>query len=79
MARAVINLDPKDKAWLERKAKEERVPLARLIERAVRRLREESEPPRPAFSELLVRTRGLWKHGDGLTYQRARRAEWEGR
>lgn len=76
MARAVINLDPKDKAWLERKAKEERVPLARLIQRAIRRLRQESELPQPSLPELLARTRGLWKHGDGSAYQRERREEW---
>lgn len=76
MVRVVINLDPKDKAWLERKAKEERVSLTRLVQRAVRRLRQESEPPKSSLPELLARTRGLWKHGDGLTYQQARRDEW---
>ena len=79
MVRAVINLDPKDKAWLERKAKKERVSLARLIQRAVRRLRQDSEPPKPSLPDLLARTRGLWKRGDGLTYQHERRDEWGSR
>ena len=76
MTRTLINLDPKDKAWLERKAKEEHVPLARLVQRAVQRLRQESEPPSQSLPDLLQRTRGLWKRGDGLVYQREQREEW---
>ncbi|MEW6490291.1 MAG: hypothetical protein AB1578_20575 [Thermodesulfobacteriota bacterium] len=43
MVRTVIGLDPEDKQWLDDKAREERVPMAEIVRRAVRRLRSESE------------------------------------
>jgi len=30
------------------------------------------------YGSLLKRTRGLWRKGDGLTYQRDIRSEWGG-
>jgi len=44
--------------------------LVRLVLRAVQRLRQESEPPSQSLPDLLQCTRGLWKRGDGLVYQR---------
>jgi hypothetical protein len=73
MIRTVISLDPEDKEWLEQKAKEERVPIARLVRRAVRRYREECELSSPSLEE----TAGLWKAGDGLAYQHRIREEWQ--
>jgi hypothetical protein len=77
MVRTVISLDDEDKAWLDRKAKEDNVAMTEVIRRAVRRLREESTPKNRSLDELLRQTRGLWKKGDGLAYQRKLRSEWK--
>ncbi|MBW3631365.1 MAG: ribbon-helix-helix protein, CopG family [Gemmatimonadetes bacterium] len=75
MVRTVISFDPDDKAWLDEKAKRERVTMAELVRRAIRRMREEERTP--SFDEVLERARGSWRHGDGLEYQLRIREEWE--
>lgn len=75
MIRTVISLEPADKAWLDRKASEEGVPMTELVRRAVHRLR--TEDGAPTLSALLEQSRGIWKGADGLSYQRALRGEWE--
>ncbi|MGH8772667.1 MAG: ribbon-helix-helix protein, CopG family [Burkholderiales bacterium] len=77
MIRTVISLDDEDKAWLDRKAREDNVAMTEVIRRAVRRLREESGSENRSLDELLRQTRGLWKNGDGLAYQRKLRREWK--
>ena len=75
MIRTVISLEPEDKAWLDRKAREEKVPMTRLVALAIRRLRRDTERS-PQLEALLRETRGLWKAGDGLAYQRQVRRQW---
>ena len=48
--------------------------MTELIRRAVRMLR--SVPEEPTTEELLERTRGVWRSGDGLEYQQRMRDEW---
>jgi len=36
MIRTLISLDPDDKAWLDRKARQERTPMTRLVRRGIR-------------------------------------------
>jgi len=79
MVRTVISLDPDDKAWLDRKAREERVPMTRLVRRAIRRMREESGAEPSRFARLLRATKGIGKTGDGLALQRRLRREWDRR
>ena len=79
MIRTIISLDPEDKAWLDRKARQERTPMTRLVRRAIQRLRQESESNPSRFDRLLRETSGLRKFGDGLAYQRKLRAEWDKR
>jgi hypothetical protein len=80
MPRTVINLDPKDKAWLDREAKVRRVSMTELVRQAVRayRIRQESLD-RPNLQQVLARTGGIWRSGDGLAYQRRLREEWDRR
>jgi hypothetical protein len=73
MVRTIIGLEEGDKAWLGRKAAEQGVPMAELVRTAVRRMRDLDEA---SFQELLRKTRGIWKRGDGLAYQRRIRKEW---
>ncbi|MGI5863973.1 MAG: ribbon-helix-helix protein, CopG family [Myxococcales bacterium] len=76
MIRTLVSLDEEDKAWLDRRAAAEGVPMTELIRRAVRLLRAHEEPPAASLDELLDKTKGLWRRGDGLEYQRASRDEW---
>src|SRR6185312_11359150 len=77
MVRTVISLDADDKAWLDRKAKQERMPMTRLVRRAIKRMRKESEGNPSRFDRLLQETAGMRKLGDGLRYQRKLRREWD--
>ena len=79
MVRTVISLDSDDKAWLDRKAKRERTPMTRLVQRAIKRLREDSKADKPEVETLLRETAGLKRFGDGLEYQRKLRSEWRKR
>ena len=73
MIRTVISLDAEDKSWLDRKAEETGVPMTQVVREAIHRMRHEEEE---SFDALLERTRGKWRHGDGLAYQRRLRREW---
>lgn len=79
MIRTLISLEDEDKRWLDRKAKEEGATMAQVVRTAVRRYREqcEREVSEPSLEELLRRTSGLWKGGDGLEAQLRLRDEWE--
>jgi hypothetical protein len=74
--RTIISLDADDKAWLDRKAKQERTKMTRLVRRAIRQMREQSEAEPSGFDRLLRETSGLGRFGDGLAYQRKLRREW---
>lgn len=79
MIRTLISLNEDDKAWLDRKARQERTPMARLVRRAIKKLREESEAKPSLFKDLLKETSGMCKNGDGLEIQRRLRREWDRR
>lgn len=79
MIRTIVSLDPDDKAWLDRKARQERMPMTRLVRRAIQRMRQESEAHPAGFERLLLETSGLRKSGDGLAVQRKLRGEWDKR
>jgi hypothetical protein len=76
MVRTLISLDEDDKKWLDERAAAEGVAMTELIRRAVRLLRQQARRPRPGLNELLKRTSGVWRQGDGLEYQRKTRREW---
>jgi hypothetical protein len=77
MPKALIDLDPDDMAWLDREAHRQRVPMVELVRQAVRayRLREQSRCT-PALGDVLARTAGLWRQGEGLAWQQRLRGEW---
>jgi Ribbon-helix-helix protein, copG family len=78
MPKTLINLDHDDKAWLDREARRQQVPMTELVRQAVRsfRVREESRQ-RPNLGQVLARTAGLWRQGDGLAWQQRLRGEWD--
>jgi hypothetical protein len=73
MTRTIISLDPDDKSWLDKRAAATGKTMTEIVREAVRRMRKEEES---AFGDLLNETRGLWRSGDGLAYQRRLRKEW---
>ncbi|MBY6240682.1 ribbon-helix-helix protein, CopG family [Methylosinus sp. Sm6] len=77
MPRTIISVSDAEKDWLIRLAEAERVPMTEIVRRALALYRQSGE--RPSFDELLERSRGLWREGDGLAYQRRLRADWEER
>lgn len=77
MVRTMIGLAAEEKEWLDREARRQGVSMAELVRRAVQQYRRRRGPDGPRdFEDTLQRTRGLWKQGDGLEYQREARAEW---
>lgn len=80
MVRTVISLDPELKAWLDKKAKESGKPMTAVVREALAEYRaDQTARSRPSRPELLERTRGIWKQGDGLAWQRKLRDEWQAR
>lgn len=76
MIRTLISLEDEDKRWLDERAEQEGVPMTELIRRAVRLLRQRDRSEQPGLDELLDRTAGTWRRGDGLKYQVKMRREW---
>jgi len=77
VVRTIISLEPETKQWLDRKAAREGVPMSRLVRRAVSEFRRRADGETVPVERLLARTKGIWKRGDGLSYQRAMRREWD--
>ena len=78
MPRTLINLDPEDKAWLDRESHARQVPMTELVRQAVRayRLREENLGSKD-LQAVIRETAGIWQVGDGLAYQKRLRDEWD--
>jgi len=74
MTRTIISLEEQDKSWLERKAREAGVPMAEVVRQAIRRMQQADDQ---SFDQLLESTKGVWRKGDGLRYQRKLREEWK--
>jgi hypothetical protein len=77
MIRTIISLDEESKKWLDQQAREENISTAELIRTAVRKYRDEKRREALPMKDLLKQTSGIWKQGDGLTYQRRLRKEWQ--
>jgi predicted transcriptional regulator len=74
--RTIISLDPKVKEWLDKRAKETNQTMTQVVREAIQEYRVKEEKAKPSLKELLDKTRGTWKHGDGLKYQIKIRSEW---
>ncbi len=78
MPRTVINIDPDDKRWLDREARQQHVPMTELIRRAVRAYRVHAEAlSKPDLQAALSNTAGIWQGGNGLEHQNRLRKEWK--
>ena len=78
MTRMILSIEPQDKAWLERRAKEKGVSMSECVREAIRRARKaEQGSRREEIEKALAATSGIWRNGDGLRYQRRLRREWD--
>lgn len=77
MVGTIVSLADEEKEWLDRRSRQEGVPMAEVVRRAVRRLREETEREESSLDVLLERTAGIWPGDDGLAHQIRARDEWE--
>jgi hypothetical protein len=72
--RTIITISEEDKSWLESYSKLHRVSMAEAIRQGIRKLKEAELSEN--YRTLVQVTKGLWKKGDGLKYQKKIRAEW---
>jgi hypothetical protein len=78
MIRLVISLAKNDKIWLQHIAEDQHVSMAEIIRLAIEHYRQEIQAvPTHSFKQILSKTKGIWKKGDGVTYQRKIRSEWD--
>ena len=73
--RTIITLSENDKKWLESYSRTHEVSLAEAIRQGIRKLRDTEFME--TYRATVQRTRGLWRRGDGLRYQRKLRSEWQ--
>lgn len=73
--RTIITLPEEDKLWLEKYGVLHRVSMAQAIRQAIGKLKAaESES---TYQDLVRSTRGIWRKGNGLAYQRKIRSDWK--
>ena len=73
--RTIITLSEEDKQWLESYSRAHQVSLAEAIRQGIRRLKDAELET--TYRTIVQNTRGIWKEGDGLKYQRKLRSEWD--
>jgi hypothetical protein len=73
--RTIITLSEEDKRWLESYSRLNRVSVEEAIRQGIRKLKEAELFEN--YQTLVQRTKGLWKKGDGLNFQKKIRAEWD--
>jgi hypothetical protein len=73
MTRMLISLEETDRLWLQQQARDTGIPMSEVVRQAIRRAQESGQKP---MKDLLASTKGLWRQGDGLRYQRRVRTEW---
>ncbi|MFH1489060.1 MAG: CopG family transcriptional regulator [Pseudomonadota bacterium] len=72
--RTIITLSEEDKLWLEGYSKASGISMAEAVRRALVRLKDQDG--RAAYQALVNQTKGIWKMGNGLAYQKKLRSEW---
>lgn len=72
--RTIITLSEEDKTWLEGYSKASGISMAEAVRRSIMRLK--AQEGQSAYQNLVSQTKGIWKRGDGLAYQKKLRSEW---
>ena len=72
--RTIITISEKDKSWLENYSMACGISMAEAIRRGITQLREHEE--KNTYQKIVNNTRGIWKKGDGLKFQKKLRQDW---
>ncbi len=72
--RTIITLSEEDKRWLESYSSAHQISVAEAIRQGIRRLKDSEF--KDTYQSHVKNTRGIWKKGDGLKYQKKIRSEW---
>jgi hypothetical protein len=72
--RIIISLPDADKLWLEGYSKVHQISVAEAIRQGIGALKKSQR--QQTYQQLIERTSGVWKLGDGLEYQERVRTEW---
>ncbi|MFZ3158266.1 MAG: hypothetical protein WA124_12270 [Smithella sp.] len=72
--RTIITISEEEKRWLATYSGLHGVSLAEAIRRGIACLK--SAEGDNTYCKLVQNTTGIWKQGDGLTYQNKIRSEW---
>ena len=75
--RTIITLSEEDKKWLESYSSLHHMSMAEAIRRGIRKLKEAEFYEN--YQSLVLNSRGLWKKGNGLAFQKLIRSEWDSR
>ena len=73
--RTIITLPEEDKQWLESYSRVHRVSVAEAIRQGIRKLKDTEF--KETYKTIVRDSRGVWKKGDGLAYQKGIRSEWD--
>ena len=78
MTRLLLSLEDRDRAWIESQAASRGISMAEVVRLSLRSMQSKDTASRDeAIDKALSKTRGVWRAGDGLEYQRKIRAEWK--
>ena len=72
--RTIITISQEDKQWLESYSSLHNMSVAEAIRRGIRKLK--AAEFLENYQTLVLNSKGLWKKGDGLNYQKQIRTEW---
>ena len=73
--RTIISISNDDKKWLATYSKLYGIPMAEAVRRGIARLRDQEGAS--TYSEIVEKSKGIWKKGDALKYQQHLRSEWK--
>jgi hypothetical protein len=73
--RIIITLSEEERLWADSYSQAHKISVAEAIRQGLAILRQQEGLE--AYQRLVEKTGGIWRQGDGLTYQRAMRSEWE--
>jgi hypothetical protein len=72
--RTIITISEEDKSWLASYSCASGISMAEAVRRSIMRLK--VQDAKSAYQSLVRQTKGVWKKGDGLAYQKKLRSEW---
>jgi hypothetical protein len=75
--RTIITISEKEKHRLKAFSKSHGISMSAAIRQGITRLITADE--KNSYQQIIRDSRGIWKKGDGLNYQKKIRAEWDTR